>query len=1045
MTNLMTRTKLIAVLAITVVLVVISVLNLRDRLSPTPVPSDGVLWVDTENGVQAKSVAPESPLAFWVKKGDYVRAAYLVGKHDQVDGAAVLDYQPIDRVETLQRYLARQDTGNDARYAIEHPNSVLQGIYGIEQPIYDVDFKVSVAPQYVGRGLYLAFIGFVYLVIGLFVLFKQNRAALTYHFFAWSLLSFVCYFYSSTLEFTPHDRLVSLLDNAAWTLLAPVFLHFCANFPSGKGLSLRRRPIVAGLYVPAVILIGLEAVWHYKPNLRLFDFSLFGSGSLVQLRDTLDKIELVYSGLFFILGGMLLVRTFVRAQKPLLRQQLKWIIWGLGISGLPFAALYLIPYISNIEITPVMETLAYGPLILIPLSFGYSIIRYRLMDVDVIMRRSFVHVVSTAAVGAIYMAVLLGVGDLVKFIWPTADLNSWKPRVVVVAGMLVVAMLFAPIRNKLQVWADRWFYGERYTLRTGLQDFGRTLAQTTALPQLLDSLVRRLSDMLSVRKVAIFIEDTTSPSGFRLAHASGIDSDASLPDNIKNIIRMRSIGRGFISASDLPVNQFDAETSVDSSRGQVAMIEYANTSLDSSGSLANTPVLMKGSHTGASLLQHAEPYSSSDADEAVAQDELYYYVPCVVRDRMVAIIGIGRTTAGAMLTSEDTDLLRALSGYVAVAIDNSLLYRSEMEKAEELIRLKEFSENIIESVNVGILVVDFDGRITTWNSALEEVFGIARERALRRNVRDILDQDLIETIQNVIGQEGWSLCETRHLYKYNASTEDGRPLTLNVSLAPFEAARGVVTGTLVVIENVTERAQLEEQLLQREKLSSIGLLAAGVAHEVNTPLAGISSYTQMLLQQVPETDSKRRMLEKIQTQTLRASGIVNNLLNFSRTGDTQFREVDLNRVLDDTLQLLEPQLRNSKFDLARNYSADLPAAYGNASKLQQVFMNLVLNARDAMPQGGRLTINTRLVDTSLVVDFRDTGTGIAPENIARIYDPFFTTKEVGQGTGLGLALSYGIIQEHSGRIFVESRPGEGTHFTIKLPTAYARQMQAASD
>jgi two-component system, NtrC family, sensor kinase len=121
------------------------------------------------------------------------------------------------------------------------------------------------------------------------------------------------------------------------------------------------------------------------------------------------------------------------------------------------------------------------------------------------------------------------------------------------------------------------------------------------------------------------------------------------------------------------------------------------------------------------------------------------------------------------------------------------------------------------------------------------------------------------------------------------------------------------------------------------------------------------------------------------------------------------------------------------------------SAQGSASKLQQVFMNLILNARDAMPDGGRLTIQTRMVETSLVIDFRDTGLGIEPENIARIYDPFFTTKDVGQGTGLGLAISYGIIQEHGGRIFVESRPNEGAHFTIKLPTAYARQMQAASD
>jgi signal transduction histidine kinase len=202
----------------------------------------------------------------------------------------------------------------------------------------------------------------------------------------------------------------------------------------------------------------------------------------------------------------------------------------------------------------------------------------------------------------------------------------------------------------------------------------------------------------------------------------------------------------------------------------------------------------------------------------------------------------------------------------------------------------------------------------------------------------------------------------------------------------------------------------------------------------------------MLLQQIPETDPKYKLLEKIHRQTLRASGIVNNLLNFSRTGDRDVAEIAIHGVLDDTLLLLEPQLRNSNIEVVRNYHQELTPAQGNQSKLQQVFMNLILNARDAMPDGGRLTIQTRMVDSSLVIDFRDSGQGIAPENIARIYDPFFTTKEVGQGTGLGLAISYGIIQEHGGRIFVESRIGEGTHFTIKLPSvSYSRQMQAASD
>jgi len=999
MKDLMTRTKLIAVLAIGVLFVVIGVLNLRDRLSAPAIPDDGVEWVNGDNGLQARSISPDSPLRFTIKKGDYLKAVFFVGRTDDASrgktGQRSLDYEEIKNAEQLSRYLEQQGVGNSAQYAILHHDYVLKNLYGLDKPLYDVPFKVVARDQHIARGLYLAFIGLVYLAIGLFVLLKQHRAALTYHFFAWSLVSFIVYLYSSTRELTSFDGLVSVLDGAAWACMAPLFLHFCINFVSSSGLRLRARSFIAALYVPAISLVVCEALFYYTPV-------VFKAGSLVAVRDWLDKAELIQFWLFyFVIGNAVLLRAFYRGDKPLLKQQLRGIIRALGLAGVLFTGLYFIPYIADVEITPLMETVAYTPFILIPLSFGYSIVRYRLMDVDVIMRRSFVHAMATVAVGAIYMAVLLGVGDLVKFIWKTADLNAWKTRAVVVVGMLVVAMLFAPIKNRMQVWADRWFYGERYTLRTGLQDFGRTLAQTTALPRLLDSLVRRLSDMLSVRKVGIFIEEASTPSGYGLSRSAGIDGDITLPQDIKQIIRARSIGRGFITADDLPAH---------------------------------------------GISEASQPLEIDTTDfQGRRRDEVYYYVPCVVRDRMVAIIAVGRTTSGALLTSEDTDLLRALSGYVAVAIDNSLLYRSEMEKAEELVRLKEFSENIIESVNVGILSVGFDGKISTWNSALEEIFGIRRERALGCAVDSILDRDLIETIQNATGEEGWELQDTRHIYKYNASTEDGRPLTINISLAPFEGASGVVTGTLVVIENVTERAQLEEQLLQREKLSSIGLLAAGVAHEVNTPLAGISSYAQMLLQQIDGSDPKRRLLEKIHTQTVRASGIVNNLLNFSRTGDTQFREIELNSVLDDTLQLLEPQLRNARLDVVRNYGRELPTAYGNASKLQQVFMNLILNARDAMPKGGRLSIQTRLVETSLVVDFRDTGIGMAPEIIARIYDPFFTTKDVGQGTGLGLALSYGIVQEHGGRIFVESRPGEGAHFTIKLPTAFSRQMQAASD
>jgi signal transduction histidine kinase len=204
----------------------------------------------------------------------------------------------------------------------------------------------------------------------------------------------------------------------------------------------------------------------------------------------------------------------------------------------------------------------------------------------------------------------------------------------------------------------------------------------------------------------------------------------------------------------------------------------------------------------------------------------------------------------------------------------------------------------------------------------------------------------------------------------------------------------------------------------------------------------------MLLGMLAETDPKHALLLKIRRQTDRATGIVNNLLNFSRTGGvTQFTEVDLNRVLEDTLQLLEPQLRHGRIEVVREYAEDLPPAFGNAGQLQQVFTNLILNARDAIPDGGRVTLRTHSEGAETVaVEVEDTGIGIAPENVARIYDPFFTTKGVGRGTGLGLAVSYGIVQEHSGHISVESAPGRGTTFRITVPTVGARaRLQAVGD
>jgi PAS domain S-box-containing protein len=316
------------------------------------------------------------------------------------------------------------------------------------------------------------------------------------------------------------------------------------------------------------------------------------------------------------------------------------------------------------------------------------------------------------------------------------------------------------------------------------------------------------------------------------------------------------------------------------------------------------------------------------------------------------------------------------------------------------------------------------------------MMGLSREQAVGKLVEDVFDESFALNLDNILGKSRWHLTEVRNAYKLHTYDKGGKSLILNVAVAPLRSVSNQQTGAIIVLENVSSRVKLEETLQQSEKLSSIGLLAAGVAHEVNTPLTGVSSYTQMLLGMIPETDPKHALLQKMQRQTDRASHIVGNLLNFSRTGDSdEFGEVEIGKLLNDTLQLLEPQLRKSNIEIVKDYSDKCPPISGSAGKLQQVFTNLILNARDAMFSGGVITLRTYPEDSrGVAVEVSDTGEGISAENLTKVFDPFFTTKGVGNGTGLGLAVSYGIIQEHNGTIEAKSREGEGATFRLVFPT-----------
>jgi hypothetical protein len=967
------------VLAGAALLVTAGILNFAQRLRNETPPWDGIRWSDTRHGIIAEVVEPGSSGARGqILPGDRLIAISLDNRN----------YDEIGHSKDVQIYLDQAHVGGDLHYLIERPS------YPVESRYYYADLDgLDAIYKWTPRVVYINLIGLVFLFVGFFVLFKQGgRAPFALHFATLCLAAFVFCFYVPIGTYRDLDLAIAFLRNATFILFAPLFLHFCLTYPQRQQLFAGKRWRAALLYAPALLLLSLASFIFLRGVLTPIVPALRNVPSLSE-----SFVGLFYRLSFFhFIAGLIasvffLVRTWIRAGSAVVRQQMKWVIWGSVLAVAPFTLLYAIGFILGAQADPGLTDAAVLPLILIPLAFGYSVVRYRLMDVELVVRRVFVYVLTTLAIAlmvgiVVYLAGLYALGGDQGFTSGEITLRV----VIAIVAMAAIVMIAAPVKNFLQEHIDRLFYGKRYDMRNSLLDFGRTLSATTALEPLLDSLVSRLQQVMNVGRIAIFIEDKNASAGYRVARATGLSAEMIVPPDFREMIRVRSAETGVVRTDDLDL--------IPETTGFV-------------------------------------------------RRALHYYVPCVVRGRMVAVIGLGRSADGALLSSEDVQILLTVSGYVAVAIENSLLYQEQQERAAELKLLKEFNESIIESINVGLLAVDLEGRVTRLNSALEEILDLRRTQAVGKRVEDLFSEDFTDTLRQVLGNDRWRLKEIRNIYKIHTATFSGHRLVLNIAIAPLQDSQEQ-TGALVVLEDVTSRVRLEEQLQQREKLSSIGLLAAGVAHEVNTPLTGVSSYTQMLLSMLAENDPKHALLLKVRRQAERATNIVNNLLNFSRTGDaTEFTELDISRVLDDTLQLLEPQLRGNQIEILRGYDHDSPQVFGNSGKLQQVFTNLLLNARDAIPAGGSIRISTLPAeDHSLTIEVSDSGIGIAPENVAKIYDPFYTTKGVGRGTGLGLAVSYGIVQEHSGHISVESTPGHGTIFRITLPTAHSRaRLQSVAD
>jgi signal transduction histidine kinase len=402
----------------------------------------------------------------------------------------------------------------------------------------------------------------------------------------------------------------------------------------------------------------------------------------------------------------------------------------------------------------------------------------------------------------------------------------------------------------------------------------------------------------------------------------------------------------------------------------------------------------------------------------------FQFLPLKTPEKLIGLVALGPKNDGTYLSVEDWELLFNITSSLSLSVENAALYSELKTQFDEINLLKEFNENIIKNINLGIVVLSGLNIVMTWNYIMEMKFNIPAGEAINKKAFKVFGSELWKKIHKF---------EKRISYINNVAIDiEEEKLIFDIYSSPLKDSTGKHIGTILVFDDVTEKIFIQNQLITSEKLASLGLLSAGIAHEVNTPLTGISSYCQFILDN-PADPENTDLILKIQEQVSRANRIIRTLLDFSRQKGEVPVELNLNTIIDESMALIEHRLKQKNIKLKCDYKFNYKL-FGFSTRLQQMLINLFINAIDACPQsGGSISIFGMETDSHLELRIKDNGKGIRTEDLEKIFDPFFTTKKEGKGTGLGLSIVYTIVEEHYGEIKANSKINKGSTFIITFP------------
>lgn len=605
---------------------------------------------------------------------------------------------------------------------------------------------------------------------------------------------------------------------------------------------------------------------------------------------------------------------------------------------------------------------------------AYGIATRRAMEIAEVAR----HILSYVVVGG-YLVVVYAV--IAGALWAVGRMlgQSWT-TVAHLAATLAVALSLSSAFEQIQPVMTRLIHGPSALIRDRLlRDSGRILMSVRALRGLYSEFASMASRLVDVESVTIFVR---SDGRFSKVYPSGADGadTLSVTDSLAALLLQ----------SAEPVPRYSVERGRPTPERQAAL-------------------------------------------RVMEAHAVHLAAPVLGSAGLDAIILMGPRTAGLFYGRQEIEIVRTLCGQFAFALVNAKLY-TEVEDA------KLYNEILLENLSSGVIACDAERRITLLNREAARVLGVQAGAMIGRGI-DVLPPGLAEPLEQ-------ALTAGRGVRETDVVLSDGEVAHLRLSSSVFTGLEGRRLGALLVLNDVTTLRRMQDSMRRADRLASVGTLAAGMAHEIKNPLVSIKTFVQVLPRAFDDPEVRATFCPLIESEVSRIDTVVNRLLNFARPAQASLQPMQLHAVLVHTLKLVEPRLKSKGITLETAFEAPTDLIEGDASLLEQVFINLYFNAVDAMSSGGRLRLETQVaqVETGdrdlwgtsvsvrrLRVSVCDTGHGIRPENLARVFDPFFSTKQ--EGSGLGLAIAYGIIQEHRGSFDVESRVGEGTTFHIAFPLA----------